>query len=99
MGKGWKKSNWNSVAGCEFTVDSVESKTVLRISLERSFAPLPVIDELRCADPTGGWEAVWHRRRTGPAMARSPAACRRRLGIVAKRVLCSWSALVGGKKT
>ena len=44
MGKGWKKSNWSSAAGCEFTVHSVVSKKVLRISLETSFDAVPVID-------------------------------------------------------
>ena len=44
MGRGWKKSNWNSAAGCEFTVHSVVSKKVLRISLETSFDAFAVID-------------------------------------------------------
>ena len=44
MGKGWKKSNWNRAAGCEFTGNSVVSKKVLRISFETSFDAFPVID-------------------------------------------------------
>jgi hypothetical protein len=44
MGKGWEKSNWNSAAGCEFTVHSVVSKKVLWVSLETSFDALAVID-------------------------------------------------------
>ena len=44
MGKGWKKSNWNSAACREFTVHSVVSKKVLRISFETSFDAFPVID-------------------------------------------------------
>jgi hypothetical protein len=44
MGKGWKKSNWNSAAGCEFTVHSVVSKKVLWVSLETSFDAIGVID-------------------------------------------------------
>jgi hypothetical protein len=43
MGRGWKKSNWNSAAGCEFTVHFVVSKKVLRISLETSFDAIAVI--------------------------------------------------------
>ena len=44
MGRGLKKSNWNSAAGCEFTVHSVVSKKVLWVSLETSFDALAVID-------------------------------------------------------
>ena len=44
MGKGWKKSNWNSAACREFTVHSVVSKKDLRISIETSFDAFPVID-------------------------------------------------------
>jgi hypothetical protein len=44
MGKGWKKSNWNSAAGCEFTVHSVLSQKVLWVSLETSFDAIAVID-------------------------------------------------------
>src|SRR5262249_49188185 len=44
MGKGWKKSNWNSAAGGEFTVNSVVSQKVLWVSLETSFDANSVID-------------------------------------------------------
>ena len=43
MGKGRKKSNWNSAAGCEFTANSVVSKEVLWASLETSFDAIAVI--------------------------------------------------------
>jgi hypothetical protein len=44
MGKGWKKSNGNSAAGREFTVNSVVSKKVLWVGLETSFDAISVID-------------------------------------------------------
>src|SRR5262249_23642813 len=43
MGKGWKKSNGNSAAGREFTVNSVVSKKVLWASLETRFDAIAVI--------------------------------------------------------